>query len=127
MHKVFVYGTLKRGYGNHRLLEGSLFLGEALTKGEFTLYDGGFPYLKENGFSQIKGELYQVDDETFERLDHLEGYPSHYNRVETTVTLDKGGYEELHFPWVYVASERSKDYLINRPIIEGTIVEWNRK
>lgn len=30
-HRVFVYGTLKRGYPNNPLLEGSEFLGEAVT------------------------------------------------------------------------------------------------
>jgi len=30
-HRVFVYGTLKRGYPNNPLLEGSQFLGEAVT------------------------------------------------------------------------------------------------
>jgi gamma-glutamylcyclotransferase (GGCT)/AIG2-like uncharacterized protein YtfP len=30
-HRVFVYGTLKRGYPNNPMLEGCEFLGEAVT------------------------------------------------------------------------------------------------
>jgi gamma-glutamylcyclotransferase (GGCT)/AIG2-like uncharacterized protein YtfP len=81
---VFVYGTLKSGFGNHYLLEGSTFKGPASVSGR--LYVNGLPYFKR-GCGIVKGELYLVDDLTLRRLDILEGYreqnpeTSFYNRV----------------------------------------------
>ena len=40
---VFVYGTLKRGHGNHRELEGATFLGEAQTVDRYALHVQGLP------------------------------------------------------------------------------------
>jgi gamma-glutamylcyclotransferase (GGCT)/AIG2-like uncharacterized protein YtfP len=39
---VFVYGTLKKGYGNHRLLENSKFIGNAKVRFE-KISSCGFP------------------------------------------------------------------------------------
>ena len=50
--KIFVYGTLMRGEGNHSLLssESTQFLGEAITQRGFTLYDlGAFPGMVKGG------------------------------------------------------------------------------
>jgi gamma-glutamylcyclotransferase (GGCT)/AIG2-like uncharacterized protein YtfP len=91
MHKVFVYGSLLSGLGNHRLLEGSTLVGNTVTPPEFTMLDlGAFPgviHVVEGG-TPIMGEVYEVTDETLNRLDRLEGYnsfePTHglYNRME---------------------------------------------
>lgn len=83
MTKVFVYGTLKQGYGNHRLLTGAKFLGEFTTKQPFNLRDGGFPYAvrnQEENNGLVKGEVYEVDDDILQQLDWLEGVPRHYQR-----------------------------------------------
>lgn len=84
MKKVFVYGTLKRGHGNHRLLKDSKFLGEASIKSD--MYSlGAFPAISGKGEREAYGEVFEVDEPTMERLDRLEGYPHFYNRkvVET--------------------------------------------
>jgi gamma-glutamylcyclotransferase (GGCT)/AIG2-like uncharacterized protein YtfP len=82
---VFVYGSLKRGYWNNRLLATSRFLAEAITvEDNFVMYDGAFPYVATGGISKIKGELFEVDnEETLRNLDRLEGVPTHYIRKET--------------------------------------------
>lgn len=85
-HVVFVYGTLKKGYNNHRLLElgKAQFLGEDEAPG--VVY-GPFPFAKpEEGW--IKGETYKVDGVTLGRLDALEGHPWAYER--TSVVLKSG-------------------------------------
>jgi gamma-glutamylcyclotransferase (GGCT)/AIG2-like uncharacterized protein YtfP len=84
--KVFVYGTLKQGHGNHHLLSKAKFIGEAEIKG-WELYNlGYYPGLKEGPEdSVVKGEVYQIDGATLERLDGLEGYRNssndHYIRI----------------------------------------------
>lgn len=83
-HKVFCYGSLKRGYGNHVLLETSDFIQEDETVQEdLCLMDfGPYPGVYEKGDTSVKGEVYEVTDETFSRLDCLEGYPNYYDRKE---------------------------------------------
>lgn len=73
-----VYGSLKKGYGNHRLInnDNCEFLGTTLTEPKFSLYSlGAFPGLKENGETAVEIEVYEVKTKEQEaRLDGLEGY-----------------------------------------------------
>lgn len=72
---ISVYGSLRQGMGNHRLLETSEYLGEFQTKPEFSLYNlGGYPGLKLNGNTSVTMEVYAVDDFVAKRVDGLEGY-----------------------------------------------------
>lgn len=82
MHKVFVYGSLKQGYHNHpHFLGNSELMAQHTTEPKYTLHNlGAFPAVTLNGNTAIVGEVYDVDDETFRRLDRLEGYPHFYNR-----------------------------------------------
>ena len=92
MVKVFVYGTLKRGYGNNRLLSSSKFISEAVTKDNYVLRNCGFPYLildKGEEARPVLGEIYEVDKETLQSLDWLEGVPNHYQRINIQVEGDK--------------------------------------
>ena len=77
-HNVFVYGSLKRGFANDFFLRASstIFLGEAKTKPEYTLYDlGSFPGMVEGGHTAVIGEAYEVSSWTLGWLDKLEGVP----------------------------------------------------
>ena len=85
---VFVYGTLRKGYWNHRLLENSKFIGEAITKEKYSLYANGIPYVVKTPKTQIKGEVYEVDIETLKRLDQLEGHPDFYYREKTDILIN---------------------------------------
>ena len=80
---VFVYGTLKRGYGNNALLQenGSIFIKTTIpARPLFDLVDlGHFPGLIP-GFFYVQGELYNVSEEIIQRLDWLEGHPDFYYR-----------------------------------------------
>lgn len=84
MTRVFVYGTLKRGQGNHHLINQEP---EATIIAElpFRMISlGGFPALipSDGTNYQIVGEVYSVDKDTFARLDRLEGYPQLYDRMQ---------------------------------------------
>lgn len=96
---AFVYGTLKRGFGNHWLMEELMagrharFLGGACTKRRFPLVCGPFqvPFLLHSPAPSghyVRGELYQVDDLALARLDDLEGVgKGHYERRPLDVVL----------------------------------------
>lgn len=71
-----VYGTLKRGFGNNRLLRDAIFLGEHTTEPKYTMYSaGGFPIVKTGGQTAIKCELFATDNkDIIEDVNSLEGY-----------------------------------------------------
>lgn len=82
-HLVFVYGSLMRGYSNHRLLERgrASYLGRATTRASYTLVDlVSFPGMLEGGHTRVRGEVYQIDSATLAHLDRLEGHPRFYQR-----------------------------------------------
>ena len=98
-HIIFVYGTLRRGQGNHHLLNTSKFIGVAKTKNEYALYASGVPFLsRTSAVSQVVGEVYSVDQVTLMRLDQLEGHPDFYKREIVEVVMQDG--TELK-AWVY--------------------------
>lgn len=74
--KVAVYGSLRQGFHNHPLIEGSEYLGTTMTVDEYTMYDlGSFPAVCLTfPYSQIVVEVYDVDESTMFRLNRLEGY-----------------------------------------------------
>lgn len=103
--KAFVYGTLKKGYGNHRLLERASFLGEAYTDGTFDMLNSGFPVLVPNDNGHIvKGEVYEFSDhDILDSLDALEGEGLMYDRREIHVVDNHG---ERHNVCVYIGNPK---------------------
>lgn len=78
--KVAVYGSLRQGMGNHRVLGDSPLLGQCRVTGFEMFSLGGFPFVR-HGDGEITIEVYAVNEHTSMRLDNLEGYPSFYNRA----------------------------------------------
>lgn len=79
---LMTYGTLKKGFCNHMLLQDAKFIKEIKTKPLYRLYDcGPYPCMVkcENGVS-VEGELYEVNEKIKTQLDYLEGVPYLYNR-----------------------------------------------
>lgn len=102
--KVFVYGTLKTGFGNHRLLKN--FKGKEALALEIDLHSGpGFPYAKR-GNGVTKGEVYNVDYDTLRRLDMLEGVPDHYKRERTSIIVDN----KKEHSWIYLSPANAVKY-----------------
>ncbi len=90
MHRVFVYGSLKRGGERNDLLKAAVFAGKATTAAPFRMLDGPYPVLRDNGpdAHRIAGEVYEVDDSTLAALDDYEGVGERlYDRVETDVVI----------------------------------------
>lgn len=118
--KVFVYGTLKSGYGNNRLLQGAEYLGEDIVNGYKMFYSygtGSFPVITEAD-GKIKGEVYKIDPNRHLRdLDALEGEGRMYHRK----TADTNGGHEVH---LYVGGSWF-DYTQEVPVVNDTH-EWGR-
>lgn len=87
-HKVhvFVYGSLKRGLGNHHYLSeaGAEFCGFETLSGKFTMVSlGGFPAVCHDSTAPRRpmyGQLYAIEPEALIALDALEGHPRWYRR-----------------------------------------------
>ena len=110
----FCYGTLKSGHGNHRLLENSKFIANAISKEKkYSLYHlGGFPGLKSKGNTKVTGELYEIDEETHQRLRYLEGYPNHYYEEDIVLTTDNN--EEITaFTYIYNCEPNENNLIEN--------------
>lgn len=94
---LFVYGTLKKGYGNNRLLQrpDCRFVAEATTDRPYLLMNfGRFPGMYQEGAKKetpkVRGELWEVSDEAIVRCDYLEGHPTMYRRTPIKVTAHVG-------------------------------------
>lgn len=109
---VAVYGTLKRGHHNNRLLERCKLVDSGKTKEKFTMYShGGFPSIAKGGQkdTNIEVEVYEVPNKAIsDNLDMLEGYPGWYDK-EVTEVNDKKAY-------IYTMQESNNS---NRPIVES--------
>lgn len=90
---VFVYGTLKQGYHNARVLgRGAEFLGKAVTCPRYQMIDVGCPVIIENealyqDTYPVAGELYRIEAEALPRLDRLESEGRMYDRKVIECTL----------------------------------------
>jgi len=82
---LFVYGTLKRGCCNHRLLEDQSYVGPAQTRSGFILYDlGGYPgIVAAPDTPGVVGEVWSVDARGLSTLDAFEGVPAGLYRRES--------------------------------------------
>jgi gamma-glutamylcyclotransferase (GGCT)/AIG2-like uncharacterized protein YtfP len=103
--RVFVYGTLKEGHGNHDFyLAGNPAvekLGRCYITGNYRMYsNGAFPMVtcgSRNEPAHIVGEVYEVDEDTLDSLDALEGHPDWYCREKVETPFKKA--------WVYMMPE----------------------
>jgi gamma-glutamylcyclotransferase (GGCT)/AIG2-like uncharacterized protein YtfP len=122
MNNIFVYGTLKkqnqiRGLSMFTAQEN--FVGEALTSESiFDMYSmGDFPAVTPNGQYKIKGEVWSVEDDVFELLDRIEGYPDFYSRAEIQTTLGKA--------WIYYINDiQELEGLSQVPPVNNEYIEW---
>ena len=112
-HRVFVYGTLKRGYPNNPLLEGSEFLGEAVTVLTYKAVTvpaykmvANSPVIMPDPIGRpVAGEIYAVDA-TLVRLDRLEREGRSYDRVMIDATAPLSNGERLTIQaFIYVGRE----------------------
>jgi len=121
-HIIAVYGTLRQGFGNHRIINDKPFHKTELTN--FVMYSlGGFPAIVESNDDKdtIAVELYEVDDITLANVDSLEGYNREsdhnpfYDCKEVEVYLGDGNYTTAS---IYVMHENSR-YIKGAPVVKS--------
>jgi gamma-glutamylcyclotransferase (GGCT)/AIG2-like uncharacterized protein YtfP len=104
MRYVFVYGTLKQGFGNHKYhLADAEFIGKAETVlPEFVMKDtGGFPVvfhkndLPSDTPAKVSGEVYAVQDEHIVSMDRLESNGWMFVRTKHTAEITGHGQAEV--------------------------------
>lgn len=132
---VFVYGTLKQSYGNHRLLITSEALGNAVSEDNYLLTGGnGIPFaIQDPGNGEalpVRGEAYSVTDpQVMSNLDQLEGNGRFYTRSKRKFLLE--GSKEPIEAWIYeIPAESTYINAGNCDTTElpdvGKVFEWRR-
>lgn len=99
---IAVYGSLRNGMGNSRLLVDSVFIGTGwVSSYVMQAYCSGFPACyRTNEYdedSKVFVEVYKVEPNIAVGLDRLEGYPVFYNREIVEVS----GIEVDDVIWMY--------------------------
>jgi gamma-glutamylcyclotransferase (GGCT)/AIG2-like uncharacterized protein YtfP len=111
MPRIFVYGTLKRGFSNAVQLEGAAFERTAATANGYLLHMvSGYPAMSRSDVGVVHGELYGVTDDQLRYLDEFEGAPEAYQRE--AIRLEDGTEAQA-----YVVSAERVHGLV--PIDEG--------
>ena len=113
LERVFVYGTLKRGFCNHDLLAKARFVDTPVTVKLYGFYadrdvyaadeEIPIPYLFHDpapgdAAVAVQGEIYEVSPRTLARLDVLEGHPDWYERQRLPIQRPDGAVTEC---WGY--------------------------
>jgi len=113
--KVFVYGTLKKGYGNHdRHLREAKDLGTAALPG-IMFHLGHFPAIcTEERFSMLAGEVYECTWDQIFKMDILEGVKANFY---TRIQVDVKPHGKV---WTYVFTrDKVLDFKEDKVIISG--------
>ena len=114
-HLVAVYGTLKRGYPNSRVLKAATFLGEDSLTG-LTLYDlGPYPGALAKPSDGVRVEVYAVNDHLLKELDVLEAYCP--TAPKESLYLRKRMATQHGSAWVYIYNRPVEHH---RRIASGT-------
>ncbi|NLU26868.1 MAG: gamma-glutamylcyclotransferase [Hungateiclostridium thermocellum] len=128
INKVFVYGTLMKGFWNHkRYLEGKISrVTPAKTHGLLYHLPEGYPALLE-GDGIVFGEIMEpVDKNLLKSLDRLEGYSERrrnnlYVRAKKKVFTENG--EEL-VCWIYIYTDEKYAKENGVQVTDGDWRKW---
>ena len=103
MTKIFVYGTLKKDYHNHYIIENETYIGKGTLKKEnrFKMVSmGAFPAIVPATVGEakdIEGEIWDICENGFKKVDLLEGFPVFYWRDQFNIDAE----DRRHLCWVY--------------------------
>ena len=116
---VFVYGTLRKGDCRFGVLKECECIAEEAYLDEFFMVSlGGFPGILP-GKGRVRGEVYDVNEETLSILDGIEGYReddpknSLYTRQVVQTFLANGEKVGDCFTYIFNASRSSRERKFN--------------
>lgn len=141
MSVLFVYGTLKSGFNRHHALQEERYLGTAVTLPKYRMFAyGGFPALisdQSPGADQMElnkpayGELWEVSQECFRALDHIEGVDTN---LFARLTVDLQEVTLFRHPlykssWDMIQNRTVQSYIFKQKISGAAEIEgfWARK
>jgi len=124
MHRVFIYGTLKRGFPNDIThMNDVRLVGRFRSVVAYTLVIGGkwfSPYLiAEPGEGyKVFGEVIEVDDRGLEKLDRMEGthVANGYRRIR--IAIEHGDDHAFFEAWTYVKARNAIEGIHSEPMEE---------
>jgi gamma-glutamylcyclotransferase (GGCT)/AIG2-like uncharacterized protein YtfP len=123
--RIFVYGTLRQGFGLNYLLNFARFHSDGYVYG--TMYDlGSFPgiILSNDKTKKVVGEIYFIDKDTLNKLDHVEGFSpdnlEHSLYIRKPVIIFNSNHEE-EFGYIY---EYNKKYDGTKIVESG---DWSER
>ena len=99
-HTIAVYGTLKKGQGNHEnYLSKAEFLGAGITQDKYPLIIPGLPYLMpmQGQGHRVEMHVFRVTDEMLADVDQLENHPTWYYRKRVPVHVG----DTTYHAWTY--------------------------
>ncbi len=110
-HRVFVYGSLKRGCSNHHYLREAKFIGPFVTVPRYRMLESAVPIffpvlLPDPQGRQVAGEVYQVDDKTLAALDGLERIATGAYTREMIEVSTEGGGGDVELACIYIGGAR---------------------
>ena len=122
-----VYGTLRRGFGNHDLLAGRVRQVIPGFVAGYELVVDRIPYARPNPDARLAVEIVwpvpAIYDRVLADVDHLEGYNPHnhprhnlYTRVAVTAATHQQDEVEA---WLYEAGPHALDSLTALPAVPG--------
>ena len=129
--KLFVYGSLRKGRYNYDLYlkNQSQFVQEAYIRADlYSLKGKEYPAIVK-GDSFVLGEIFEVSQDTFDRMDVMEGYvpgryENEYDKVDTDILDAKGNViDRLPVYWYNIKLENQKN-LLDEMIRSGDYVAF---
>ena len=124
---VFVYGTLKQGETNHRVMTSASgeFISTAKLPGYYMVNTPWYPFAakSDNDDDYIEGELYKVPLEKLHILDTLEGYPQLYDRDVVEFEGIVTG-KDLHALEAFIYVNRNKAEMKAYESKYGKVANW---
>lgn len=106
---VFIYGSLKRNFDNHYIIEKARYRCKVKTLKRFDMFEedyANYPYLlkrRTNKNYNVKGELYEVYNDMLNELDRFEDAPNYYERRIIEVKIYSG---EIKQAYAYFMKEQ---------------------
>lgn len=106
--RLAVYGTLRKGQGNHHCLNGATYIGTCRALGWTMVSLGGFPAVQETWdedeepIGSIVVEIYECPPDVVARCNRLEGYDpdssnnSFYDRTRAETELGDAHIYTMH-------------------------------